>query len=163
MEINWFYSHHLKTENNSLYENGCFSTESDSESGGGINSILSSVEHSLSEIIGFGSSWTGAVKSSDIIGTHPYFDAVTSPWRSADILEILHQKCNKSISYTEMAYGITGITGMFLGAWIRAEKITIILMESLQHEVAGYFDWNMILNSMWTVLYKWRIRGIHPC
>lgn len=45
-----------------------------------------------------------------------------------------------------MAYGITGITG--ITAWMRAEKITMILMESLQHEVAGYIDWNMILNSI---------------
>lgn len=47
-----------------------------------------------------------------------------------------------------MAYGITDITGMFLGAWMRAEKVTMILMESLQRKVAGYIDWNMILNSI---------------
>lgn len=33
------------------------------------------------------------------------------------------------------------------GSWSRAEGLIKILMDALNHDVAGYIDWNFMLNS----------------
>lgn len=46
-----------------------------------------------------------------------------------------------------MSLGVTDIRGVFSGAWWRAELLKDILMEGLNHDVAGFIDWNLILDS----------------
>lgn len=81
------------------------------------------------------------------IGVHGYFDKETSP----TILDRVKSKyADKSILYTEMCFGVTGplsTTGPTLGSWSHFEELTDMLMETLMHNVNGFMDWNMILDS----------------
>lgn len=82
----------------------------------------------------------------DFIALHPYFDMITSP----EELRILRQKYNKPILYTEMSFGVKGtgvVEGTMPGSWPRAEEFLTIIMDALRHDVAGYIDWNLILDS----------------
>lgn len=83
------------------------------------------------------------MKFTDFIALHPYFDSISSP----EILDSLHQLYNKPILYNEMSFGVTDLSGMKLGSWSRAEELITLLMDALQHDVAGYVDWNLILDS----------------
>lgn len=79
-----------------------------------------------------------------LIAIHPYLDDVTSP----TILNTIHETYDKQILYTEMSFGaLDKPMGVTNGSWGRAEELIMILMESLQHDVTGYVDWNVILDS----------------
>ncbi|XP_031627774.1 lysosomal acid glucosylceramidase-like [Contarinia nasturtii] len=77
----------------------------------------------------------------DFIAIHGYFDGVSSP----EILGELQAKYDKQILYTEMCFGL--FEGVRAGAWSRAEEMIATLMGALQHNVAAYIDWNLMLNS----------------
>lgn len=75
----------------------------------------------------------------DYIGIHGYLDSVSNP----NILKEIPQRFRVPTLYTEMSFQ----DGVKLGSWDRAESLTKILMESLQHSTAGFIDWNLVLNS----------------
>lgn len=75
----------------------------------------------------------------DYVGIHGYLDSKSDP----NILKEIPQRFRLPTLYTEMSFQ----GGVKLGSWERAENLTTILMESLQHSTAGYIDWNLILNS----------------
>lgn len=81
------------------------------------------------------------IKCNDFIFMHGYLDNITSP----EILDTLYERYAKQILYTEMSWGYG--QSINTDAWIFAEQLIHILMEALQHDVAGYIDWNMILDS----------------
>lgn len=86
----------------------------------------------------------------DFIALHPYFDMITSPAE----LDILHQKYKKQLLYTEMCFGVTGVVeGPLPGSRSRAEEFITIILDALRHDVAGYIDWNLILDSMGGLSY----------
>lgn len=79
------------------------------------------------------------------IGVHGYFDNEIS----GDVIDALYTEFGKPVLYTEMCFGVTGPVssdGPMLGNWTHAEKMISILMDSLQHDVVAYIDWNMVLN-----------------
>lgn len=84
-----------------------------------------------------------ATDNIDIVAIHPYFDALTSP----RILDEIHRTYNKPILYTEMSFAVVDTPKILPGSWPRAEELIEILMDSLSHDVSGYIDWNMMLNS----------------
>lgn len=78
----------------------------------------------------------------DFIAIHGYSDNVTSP----DILNTLYERYGKRILYDEMSFGVFEPT-LYPGSWSVGEQLITFLMGILQHDVAGYIDWNMILDS----------------
>lgn len=81
------------------------------------------------------------IKSNDFISIHAYFDNRTSP----TVLDTLYKRYGKQVLYTEMSFGI--LQPLLPGSWSFAEDLIHILMEILQHDVVGYIDWNMALDS----------------
>lgn len=82
----------------------------------------------------------------DAIDVHGYLDATTSPYL-LDLTQLSFPK--KPIIYSEMSYGAPrdAIRGPILGSWARAEEQISNMIDIFSHEVTGYIDWNMILNS----------------
>lgn len=78
---------------------------------------------------------------SDFINIHGYFDNFTSP----DILDEISQSYDKQILYTETSFAIGANEHVLPGSWSRAEELIKIIMKILQHDVAAYIDWNLIL------------------
>lgn len=87
------------------------------------------------------------IKHSDYIAIHGYSDLRSS----SSILDDLYTKYDKQILYTEMSFGIRGV-GVLAGSWLRAENLTSHLIGALQHNVAAYIDWNLMLNIIQVVL-----------
>lgn len=83
-----------------------------------------------------------AIDAIDIVAVHAYFDWMTSP----QILDDVYRLYNKSILYTEMNFAQDDPT-VHLGSWTRAEKLIEVLMHALSHDISGYIDWNLMLNS----------------
>ncbi|XP_055302938.1 putative glucosylceramidase 3 [Sitodiplosis mosellana] len=77
----------------------------------------------------------------DYISLHAYFDRISSP----EILDEIYAKYDKQILYTEMSFAVFKGEKVLPGSWPRAEELIKILMETLQHNVAAYVDWNLIL------------------
>lgn len=84
---------------------------------------------------------SNVMQHADYISLHAYFDSKTSP----EILNEIYAKYDKPILYTEMSFGVDSEEKVAPGSWSRAESLITILMECLQHNVAAYVDWNMIL------------------
>lgn len=77
----------------------------------------------------------------DYINLHGYFDKNTSP----DILDEIYEKYDKQILYSEMSFAVFENEHVLPGSWSRAEELIKMLMETLQHNVAAFIDWNIIL------------------
>lgn len=80
------------------------------------------------------------------IGVHGYFDFDSSPIILDQMAELY---VNKTILYTEMCFGTTGVvsnTGAALGSWAHAEELINMLIDNLAHRMSGYIDWNMVLD-----------------
>lgn len=89
-----------------------------------------------------------AIDLISVIGVHGYFDKKTTPETTLDVVKDKYP--DKLILYTEMCFGVTGpisSTGPTLGSWHHFEQLTDMLMELLIHNVNGYIDWNLILDS----------------
>lgn len=83
------------------------------------------------------------MKYADYINLHAYFDSTTSP----DVLDEIYGKYDKQILYTEMSFAVFEGDQVLPGSWPRCEELIKILMETLQHNVAAFIDWNLILAS----------------
>lgn len=81
------------------------------------------------------------MQHADYISLHAYDNSKTSP----EILNEIYAKYDKPILYTEMSFGVNNDDKVPPGSWSRAESLITLLMELLQHNVAAYIDWNMIL------------------
>lgn len=79
-----------------------------------------------------------STKLMDFIGVHGYLDSKTDP----NILNELNRRYQLPILCTEMSF-----KKVKLGSWERAEEFIDFLMSNLQHNVVGYIDWNIVLNS----------------
>lgn len=78
----------------------------------------------------------------DHIGIHPFLDSVSSP----KILDTLHQTYRKPILNSEMSFGFLDNPPIAFGSWERGVELINVVMENLQHNVAGFIDWNIILD-----------------
>lgn len=101
----------------------------------------------LSWLNEFNASNHAAIDYISAIGVHGYFDKVSSP---SSLDEVKEKFPDKSILYTEMCFGVTGplsSTGPKLGTWAYVEELIDMLMQNFMHNVNGYIDWNIILDS----------------
>lgn len=84
------------------------------------------------------------MKYADFINVHGYFDKSASP----NILNFVSFKYGKQILYTETSFAVwPEDKPIKLGSWSRAEEIVTALMENLNHNVAAYIDWNLMLDT----------------
>lgn len=78
---------------------------------------------------------------------HGYFDFNTS----ATILDLIAKEYpGKSILYTEMCFGAEipiSDVGVKHGSWIYAEEMIQAILPNLLHNLNGYIDWNLLLDS----------------
>lgn len=81
------------------------------------------------------------------INVHGYFDFNSS----ASILDmVVDEYPDKSILYTEMCFGAVAPisdAGVRLGLWDYAEQMIEAILPNLLHNMNGYIDWNLLLNS----------------
>lgn len=81
----------------------------------------------------------------DGLAVHWYWDAFIS----ANLLDETYKKYpDKVILNTESCIGDKPFEthGPLLGAWSRAEKYVLAIIEDLQHYVSGWIDWNLMLD-----------------
>lgn len=79
------------------------------------------------------------------LAVHWYWDRMISPSR----LDQAHNKFpEKILLNTESCIGDkpTETHGPVLGSWSRAERYALGIIQDLQHYVAGWIDWNLVLN-----------------
>lgn len=94
----------------------------------------------------------------DYVAVHPYFDSMTSP----RILDDVYRLHNKPIIYTEMSFAVMDTPKILPGSWPRAEEFIKIILDSLEHDISGYVDWNLMLNSTGGPKYD-DGRGLDAC
>lgn len=90
----------------------------------------------------------GASNAMDFVSglaVHWYLDRFVTPL----LLDEAHKKYpDKIILNTESTIGDKPLEvhGPILGSWSRAEKYAVGIIQDLQHYVAGWIDWNLILD-----------------
>lgn len=77
----------------------------------------------------------------NFITIHGYFDDKTSP----SILDTIYNRYSKSILYDEMSFSVNG--PIKPGSWSVGEELLRNMMSALLHDVVGYIDWNIVLDS----------------
>lgn len=102
----------------------------------------------LSFCRGYQKSWRDAdIENVDLIGVHWYFDKISS----VNVLDQVANRYNKPVLYTESCTGVglasnDPIHGPVFGSWARCMEYVNSMIDIFEHSVAGFIDWNMVLD-----------------
>ncbi|CAD0204507.1 unnamed protein product [Chrysodeixis includens] len=85
-----------------------------------------------------------------------YFDGVALHWyynryvNASTITRVMRDYPDKFVISTEACTGAqpTDVLDVDLGSWSRAEEYFVDIMENLNHNVVGWIDWNLCLNTV---------------